>query len=539
MSRQRGIFCVMISGNLNILIMKKRTKYIIGLGIFLLAVLITALFRSSGAKPALQTDTVQKHDLKRTVLATGTVTSGLDVGLGFRSSGAVSRILSPVGTKVISGSVLATLEQRSELAAVTQARGSLAQAQANYQKVLAGSSSEEVVLAGRGVDAATTTLDNAKKSLQDTKQQQAVLVNNALSALLNSTLSATPAAGNIGSTSVTVLGTYTSTEQGFYVVQIYNTNNGPRFVVHGLENGDGAVKANIATSFGNKGLLIQFSSTNVYDADSWTIEIPNMKAANYVTNKNAYAAAVEAQTVAVSTAENTVASAASALNQAVATLDAKRAAARPADVSAANAQILSAQGQLEAANAQLENTIIRAPSNGTVTAVDLKVGEQATALKPVITLQDINNLYVEANVSEANVAQVKLDQPVKFTFDALGADREFTGKLLTIDPASTVVSGVVNYKITASVNQVTDIKPGMTANMSVLVGIANNVLAVPGRSIVEHDGKKFVRVITDEKKQTYKETELTTGLEADGGLVEIKTGLEAGQTVVTFVEPKK
>lgn len=505
----------------------------------LVAIGVVAVLTGGKRAQILSTETIHPQDINRTVLATGEVTSQTDLNLSFKVGGVLARIPVKVGSKVKSGDILAALDQKDQLAALTSARGVLAGADANYQKVIAGASSEDIVLAERGVASANVAVNNAKRSLQDTKQQQAVLVKNALYALNNSTLSAVAAIGNVSSVTVTISGAYVGDAQGTYTVKIYATNNGPRFTVSGLEGADGQVKPGVQIPLGSKGLFMEFSAVSVYDGDTWTIDIPNMKASNYVTNKNAYESALQTQSVAVSAAENAVTTAVSSLDQAMAILDTKRAEARPADIAAAKAQILSAQGQLQAALASVENTIIRAPADGTITLVDIKIGEQATALKPVITLQDVGNLYVEANVSEANVAHIKLDQPVELTFDALGGSRKFSGKLLTVDPASTVVSGVVNYKITASVDQVTDIKPGMTANMSVLIGSAKDVLAVPGKALVEHDGKKFVRVITDEKKQRYKETEVTTGLEADGGTVEIKSGLKAGQTIVTFVEPKK
>src|SRR6185436_2673987 len=104
-----------------------------------------------------------------------------------------------------------------------------------------------------------------------------------------------------------------------------------------------------------------------------------------------------------------------------------------------------------------------------------------TALKEAIVLQDISNLHVEADVSEANIADLKPDQIVDLTFDALGPDRHFTGSVQTVNPGATVVSGVVNYKVKASINNVPEIKPGMTANMTVLIGEKDNVLAVPQR----------------------------------------------------------
>lgn len=504
--------------------MQRRTKIIVASVVGLVVVAGFALSRG-GSKETLQTEVLAQQDIERTVLATGTVTSSVDLELGFKASGVVQRIPVKVGQKVKAGDILAQLDGRDQSASVTQARGAVAQAKANLDKVLAGASSEEVAVA-------QVAVTNAEQNLKDVKAQQAVAVANARQALLNSSLSAIPGTNNVSSATISITGSYTGTADVQYVIRFYGTGNGQYYAVEGPGGMTGIVTSGVPLPMSTNGLYMTVSGTVSSSYDRWTVTLPNTQAATYVTNLNAYNAAVQNQSAAISTAQ-------SQLDSANATLNLKKIQARPADVAAAEAGLLSAQGQLQAASAQFENTIIRAPSSGTVTKIDIKVGEQATALKPVIVVQDVGSLYVEANVSEANIAQVKPGQKVTYTFDALGSDREFTGTVTAIDPASTVVSGVVNYKVTASVDNVADVKPGMTANMSVLIAELDKVLAVPQRSIVEEDGKKYVRVITDEKKQLYEQREVQTGLSADGGLVEIKTGLSSGQTIVTFIEEKK
>lgn len=488
--------------------------------LLIIAPIAYAVFKPKNNAANIQTDFVKKQDLKSTVLATGQVVSSTDLDLSFKTSGVVQNIYVKEGDKVALGQQLATLVQSDALASLTSARGSLAQAQANYQKVLSGASNEDIAVA-------QTTLDNAKASLAQTQQQQDTTVKNAYSALLNTAFSAVPAGSNVGSPTVTVSGTYTGQDQGIYKITLYNTGSGQRFQVSGLETADDEVKTT-PVAVGTRGLFIQFSGA-AFNGDSWSISIPNTLAASYVTNYNAYQSALKARDIAISNAQSAVLSAQAAL-------DLKRAQARPADLAAAQAQILSAEGQVQSAEALVGNTIIRAPSSGTITSVDIKVGELASALKEVIVLQDVSNLHAEADVSEANISAVKPDQAVDTTFDALGPDRHFAGKVQTVNPGATVVSGVVNYKVTSSLDNVPDIKPGMTANMTILTGEKDGVLAIPLRAVISQGGKKYVRVIGDAKKKTYHQVEVQTGMEADGGLVEITSGLNEGQEVVTFIK---
>jgi RND family efflux transporter MFP subunit len=493
---------------------------------------------TGGPNEDIVVEKVQQQDLRQTVLATGQVTSSTDLALSFKSGGVVRRVLVKVGQKVGEGEVLAQLDQRDQLASFTSARAAFAQAQANYQKLLDGASSPEIQSSQSAVDAAKVVLENAQIALRTTQVQQKVLVQNAYAALLNSTPEAVASPGNISQVTVSISGSYTGTAEGQYKVNVYGTGGGMRFVTEGLERAEGEVK-NTPVPLGTKGLFIQFTNGTLYPSvDTWTIDIPNTKAATYTANYNAYLASAESQKSAEASAQATVRNAETALAQAEANLEVRKQQARPAELSAARAQILSATGQVQAAEASLENTIIRAPAGGTVTNIDIKVGEVAAPQAAVITLQDVESLHVEANISEANIAHITLSQSVEFTFDALGPDRVFSGKVQAIDPASTVVSGVVNYKVTALIDKVEEIRPGMTANMTVLVAERKNVITAPSRAIVTREGGKVARVITDSEKKIYTELPVTVGLLGDGGIVEILSGLQPGQEVVTLIKPK-
>ncbi len=157
--------------------------------------------------------------------------------------------------------------------------------------------------------------------------------------------------------------------------------------------------------------------------------------------------------------------------------------------------------------------------------------------KEVIVLQDVGNLHTEADVSEANVASLQLGQSIDYTFDALGPDKHFQGKVLTINPASTIISGVVNYKVTGNLDNIPNIKPGMTANMTILVAKKDNVLAIPSTAVINKNNKQYVKVIDDSKKKTYHEVQVQTGLPADGGLIEVVSGLEDRQEIITYIKP--
>lgn len=492
--------------------------WIIG-GVFILVLLFFVM-----RKPATTTTLipVTRTDLKQTILATGQVTSQTDLNLSFSASGLIATLPVSVGDKVWKGQVLATLDNGNQYAALMQAQAGLKSAQASYQKVVDGASSQEVAVAQAALASAQTDLSNTQ-SVQDT------LVQNAHRSLLNADLSPTLTAGN-SSSSPTITGTYTGVAEGSYIVTLYSTGTGGYFSYSGLEDGNGIISTTMPTALGTKGLLIQFPS-NFSDNSgaSWTIKLPNTGTANYLTQYNAYQNALKNHDSAISAAQAVV-------NQRQADLDLKKAAARPVDLDVAEAQVLTAQAQVASAEATYGNTIIKAPANGTVVHVDTKIGERVDAQKEVLVLQDVGNLYVQANINETSIAKVALDQPVSMTLDAFGPDVILTGNVIHIDPSSTTSDGVVNYIIKTSVTDPSGkykILPGMNANMTITAWDHPAVIAVPKVAIkTGSDGISTVEIATDDKSGKFTTQKITTGLTGDGNLVEVSSGLTEGQNIV-------
>lgn len=484
-------------------------------------VLILILFGIFHGKPVnLVTAQASVQDLQSTILATGKVTSITDLALSFNASDVVSTILVRVGDKVKKGQILATLNNRDELASLTTAKGALALAKANYEKILEGATSEEIAIK-------EVALTSAQISLENTKTTQDTLVSNAYRALLNSTLEATSTSSSSSTvTAPTISGTYTLGVEGSINISTYSSGSGGYFTTTGLISSTGSITTNTAIALDNSGLFITFpTGFNASTGIVWNINIPNIKAPDYVTNLNAYNSALETRDSAIATAQSLV-------DEKQAELNLEKAEARPVELDAANADILSAEGKYESASANYENTIIRAPADGTITVVDTKIGELATAQKPVITLQDITDLYLEANINESNIANIKLDQPVKVTFDSLPKDQIYNAVVSSIDPGATIEDGIVNYKIKATLTDTVDIKPGMTANMTIIVFSKPKVLVIPQKAIISENGKTFVQIPINKKKGQTEDVDVVKGQIGDGNLVEIIFGIKEGDEVV-------
>jgi HlyD family secretion protein len=490
---------------------------VVGIGYF--------IFKPKNNIGSIQAGFVTKQDLKETVLATGQVVSETDLSLSFQSSGVVSKISVKEGDKVYQGQVLASLNQASALATLTSAEGSLAQAQANYNKLINGATQNDIQVLQNAYDLANVNLNNTYSSTLN-------VLNDAYTKIYNSY-----------NVVISLQNDYfsSSDQEGIKVSEARwdistNAEKAKTYL-------DTAIKSSLNSDIDLAVSQMLVSLNNVFN-DLKIIREQCDRGVYYYTIPSTDKTAIDSQKTIINTtitgvinSRSSIASYKVSLKTAENNLSARQAQPRQEDIDLAKGQVLSAQGQVDSAQAILNNMIVVAPSAGTITKVDVKVGEQATASKEVMVLQDTGSLYTEADVSEANVASLQVGQTIDYTFDALGPDQHFVGKVLTINPASTVISGVVNYKITGSLENMPNIKPGMTANMTILVAQENNVLAVPSTAIISKNSKQYVRVIYNSKNKKYSETEVQTGLQADGGLVEIISGLNDGQEIVTYLKP--
>lgn len=489
-----------------------KKRYWMGL---VLVVLISLPFILKDKTAGIITSVVESKTLTQTVLATGQVTSITDLSLSFTSSGVIKNIPVVVGQKVKKGQILASIEQGNELAVLTQARGQLLAAKARYQKIIEGATNEEVALA-------QIALNNAKSDLEKTKLTQSTLVENARRTLMSTDLEAISSSSS--TVSPVISGTY-SGEEGVYKINTFSTGAGGYFSVAGLENSTGVINTTNPIAIGQKGLFIQFPANfNSGSQTYWTIDIPNKKSSSYVNSLNLYNSAIETQKSQISSAESLVATRQAEFNI-------KVAKARDADINLAQADVLSAEGSLQNAQANFEKTVIRAPGDGTITRVVNKVGELSQALKEAIVLQDVDNLYIKANINESNITNVVIGQKVSITFDAFPGS--YTGEVVHIDPSAKVEDGIVNYEIKISINEKDMfIRPGMNADIKIEASEKPNTIVAPKASIKKDEEGSYVEVVTNTKNKKSERRNVTTGVTGDGALVEIISGLSVGEEII-------
>lgn len=201
----------------------------------------------------------------------------------------------------------------------------------------------------------------------------------------------------------------------------------------------------------------------------------------------------------------------------------------------ARAQIGQAQANLDLVRNQITDNVLKSPIKGIITKINYEVGEQVTPAKAFLSVLTENNYQIEVDISETDIDKVKLNNTVDITLDALGPDVKFQGKIYFIEPAATVIQGVTYYKVKISFDPtgIGEVKPGMTASAVIMTNKKDNVLIMPARAVIEKNGKNIVRIL---ENNVMREADVTVGLSGDNGMVEVISGANEGDKVVTFIK---
>jgi len=203
----------------------------------------------------------------------------------------------------------------------------------------------------------------------------------------------------------------------------------------------------------------------------------------------------------------------------------------PKVVELANARYDAAKATLQEAQAALESATMVAPFDGTIISVGAEMGDLVSANTNVITLADLTDLRILAIVDETDISQVEVGQKATITFDAFPG-RRFRGEVLEIPLEGRLVQNVVSYEVPVSLEGASGVslRPGMTANLNIVVGRRENVLLVSALAIQQGEDGNVV-MVQDSPEGPAVETRVELGL-SDGAYVEVVRGLNEGDRVV-------
>ncbi len=214
-----------------------------------------------------------------------------------------------------------------------------------------------------------------------------------------------------------------------------------------------------------------------------------------------------------------------------------------AQIGASEAQVAQTEAALKLAETNLMYTKILSPVNGIVVSRSVDVGQTVAASFQTPTLftiaEDLTKMQIDSSVVEADIGKVKAGLPVQFTVDAY-PDVTFTGSVSEIRNAPIIVQNVVTYDVVVKVgNQDLKLKPGMTANVSVIYASKKDILRIPNAALrfVPSNFRKSgalpagpgVWLPGNEKPERVK---ISTGI-SDGSFTEVVSGnIKEGQELI-------
>jgi membrane fusion protein (multidrug efflux system) len=207
-----------------------------------------------------------------------------------------------------------------------------------------------------------------------------------------------------------------------------------------------------------------------------------------------------------------------------------------AELDSAEARAASADAQVANLRGVIDRKTVKAPFSGRLGIRQVDPGAYVNSGTPIVTLQALGQMYVDFNMPQQRLSQLKNDQVVRITSDAF-PKQEWEGKVLTVD--STVDEATRNVKVRAVVdNKDEKLRPGMFVDVAVLLPNTEKVVVVPATAIAYAPYGDRVFVVNErqndggETEKFVKQTIVRLG-ERRGDFVAVSQGLNPGQTVVT------
>ena len=486
-------------------------------------------YAHSGTSP-YQFIPVTQGSITETVSVTGNTTPVSSVSLGFGNSGTIAHVYVSVGDQVSAGSVLASLDTSDLSAQLQQAQANVDVQQANLAGLKAGAQPEDIAASQAAYDKSVQDLANLYAGVSDTAADAYAKANDAVGTQLSGFFS------NPQSLQPTLTFSTPDTQSQT------NAQNGLVAANAALAAWQSArasispvsVPADLDTAIANDLGYLTTVRALLSSVSGAVNNAGNLSPASQAAYKASVSTAITEVNTAIknlNTASQTIASQKNTVAQTQAQLALKQAGATPQNIAAQAAQVEVAQAAVASIEAKLQNSEIIAPQSGIVTQCDAKVGQIATPNTPLVSIISGSRFEVDAEVPETDIGKVAVGNTVSMTLDAFSGET-FTGTVFYIDPAETILQGVVDYKVKASFDKPdTRLKSGLTVNLDIETKHKDNVLILPQYAILQNDSGTFVETLVNGKVV---DNPVTLGIQDAKGNVEVASGVTAGEQAINI-----
>ena len=472
-----------------------------------------------GSNSTVETQTISRSTFKRQVAVSGKVVAAQSANLGFEQGGRLASINSAIGSVVTKGTVIASLENGDARAELLQKQAALEREQSKLASLIQGTRPEQLNIDRQDYTDASRSLVTAMLAAQlDT--EYAFL--NYVDVIFTNGTSANP------NFSVPI-DSYTE-ERALERDRLISTekiNHWKDTLTHLKEPLESAQLESARTLTLD---TLSFIRTLTNRLTKITADLSSV-------NSGLTQAQIDSHRTSINTANQEIITVIDSIQTAQATwiqsrdsLTLSESGTIASDISAQNASVKAAQADVESALARIRKTLIVAPFDGTVTRMDIKVGEIIASNSSQISLMNTNSFNIESYVPEVHIAHIKPGNIAKVTLDAYDTETIFEAGVATVDPAETIRDGVSTYKVVLSF-QSNDprIKSGMTGSVSIITLEKPDAIMVLQSALIKRDGRQYIQKKMDEE---IVEVLVEIGDSTSLGQVEIISGLSEGDSIV-------
>jgi len=542
----------------------RKNLVLIAAGAVTVAAILGVRAYRSAKSPAVETVAPRRGPVTQVVSETGKVIAFEDLTLSFKRSGRVAAILVKEGDEVKKDQPLLRLNTTDLAIQRREAVAALSAAEARYEQAVAGATQEDLRVLETSVQNAEISLETARRSLSDVIASNEATVGKAYADLdgqmetlfLKSSAAMQvlkndvyDSAGQLRydisspdySTQTQALAAYASAQGSFasmemsivtYRASASDADRDSRSAALVADARSVRDAVQLANALMQASVPLGGTTQTSFDARKTEVKAAwadmNLAVNAAESQKLTVGSVAAAATTSVNAATQAVRSAEGALASAQRTLESRSAPLRDVDKAVYLASVSSARANVALIDHQIADATLEAPTDGIVGNIDIDLGEIARADAPVGTLIS-SGLRIEVEVSELDIAGIRTDQPVVFTFDAIEG-RTFAGHVTKVAPRETTKDEDVYYKVDVGIDDVDPaIRIGMTADLDIEVGHKDDVLLVPRRQVYRREGKDYVKVLTAAKK--VEEIEVMVGLRGRDDY-EIVSGVRESDLIV-------
>lgn len=497
----------------------KNSLWAVGILIALAFAYYGSFFKKSDA-PSYEIYSVQKSNITQAIYVTGRIKTPETFNLAFEKPGKINRVLVKIGESVYPGKALIELDSSDLMAQLQQEEANLEAQKVKLKELEKGSRPEEIALAEAKLQNAQDALNQAQKNFNDELLKSYVVSDDALKSradgmFLNPTGANPQLKENINDSQLKYL-----IETQRKDIQIILTNWGSDVY------NDEKARENLNEMrkfFDNLALV----ANQLAPGGSLTQTIID----GYKTNISSARAAINSAVSSLNAAKEKAQNSLFVLEVARKELELKKAGATKEQIEAQEAVIKQAQAKVSLIKTQINKNILRSPISGIVSKLEARLGEIAAAYENLISILPHQPLQIETNIPEIDVGKIEIGNSVKITIDAYPGEA-FEGVVSYIEPAETIIDGVVNYKAIVSFQKLPPkIKSGLTANLSIEILRKNGVLAIPSSAYIEKDNGIYVKKLVNGQLE---EIKIQIGIKSQDGLTEVISGLKEGDQIINI-----